>query len=92
MRGVLPSFVLSRGKQGYSLPIKNWLRQDLRDYLTSVLRASPLMREHFNPHAVDALIDQHMRRTHNHNHVLWALLNLSLWHRRFIEQRPLPGA
>jgi len=92
MQGVLPDFILQRGKQGYSLPIKNWLRTDLRDFMISTLDGSSLVREHFNVGFVNQLIDQHQRRTHNHNHVLWALLNAALWHRRFIEQRPARAA
>ena len=92
MHGILPPFILERGKQGYSLPIKNWLRTDLRDYMIGTLNSSPLIREHFNVSFVGHLIDQHLRRTHNHNHVLWALINAALWHRRFIEQRPARAA
>jgi len=85
MTGILPSFVLERGKQGYSLPLKTWLRGELREYMTSLLDASPLIREHFNPAGVNALIDEHTRHVRNHNHVLWALMNAALWHRRFVE-------
>ena len=92
MEGVLPPFVLNRGKQGYSLPIKNWLRADLRSYMESLLHTSPVINEHFQQPCLQRLIDQHMRRTHNHNHVLWALMNLALWHRRFVERRPVSGA
>ena len=85
MTGILPSFVLERGKQGYSLPLKTWLRGELREYMETLLDTSPLIREHFNPAGVHVLIDEHMRRVRNHNHVLWALMNAALWHRRFIE-------
>jgi asparagine synthase (glutamine-hydrolysing) len=87
MQGILPSFILERGKQGYSLPIKNWLRNELRDYMITLLNQSPLVREHFQVGFVNTLIDEHLKRTHNHNHVLWALINAALWHRRFIEQQ-----
>lgn len=87
MRGILPDFVLDRGKQGYSLPIKHWLRTDLREYMTTLLNQSPLIQEHFDVAFVNTLIAEHVRCTHNHNHVLWALINAALWHRRFIEQR-----
>ena len=85
MTGILPPRVLARGKQGYSLPLKNWLRGELREYMTALLGSSPLIREHFNPAGVDGLIDEHVRRVRNHNHVLWALMNAALWHRRFVE-------
>jgi asparagine synthase (glutamine-hydrolysing) len=92
MEGILPPFILERGKQGYSLPIKNWLRSDLREFMVATLSGSPLVQEHFNAGFVNVLIDQHLRRTHNHNHVLWALLNAALWHRRFIEERSAQAA
>ncbi len=92
MLGVLPPFVLDRGKQGYSLPIKNWLRGDLRGYMTGLLRGSPLLREHLQMGHVDTLIDEHLRRVRNHNHVLWGLMNLAIWHRRFIEGQAVQAA
>ena len=92
MVGVLPDFILDRGKQGYSLPIKNWLREDLKDYMTGLLRTSPLLREHLQMEFVDTLIEEHMRRTRNHNHVLWGLMNVAIWHRRFIEGQAAQAA
>ncbi|MDH3605111.1 MAG: asparagine synthase (glutamine-hydrolyzing), partial [Candidatus Tectomicrobia bacterium] len=44
MRGILPDRIRGRGKQGYSLPIKNWLRHDLNEYMTDVLTSSPLLK------------------------------------------------
>jgi asparagine synthase (glutamine-hydrolysing) len=92
MHGVLPPFILERGKQGYSLPIKSWLRNELRDYMVGLLNESPLIREHFNVAFVNTLIGEHLQRTHNHNHVLWALVNAALWHSRFVEQRSARAA
>jgi asparagine synthase (glutamine-hydrolysing) len=83
LRGLLPDQIVWRGKQGYSLPIKNWLREGLKDTLVTVLNESPVIREYMNPSTIRQLIREHMDRTHNHNHILWALLNLGLWHRRF---------
>ena len=82
---------MNRGKQGYSLPIKNWLRDgSARLHGQRCSGQSPLVQQHFNQPCIDRLIDEHLRRTHNHNHVLWALMNLALWHRRFIEDRAEP--
>ena len=86
MTGVLPTFVLQRGKQGYSLPLKTWLRGELHGYMVNLLDSSPLIREHFDPEGVRVLVDEHLKRVRNHNHVLWALMNAALWHRRFVEQ------
>jgi asparagine synthase (glutamine-hydrolysing) len=85
MQGILPDRIRGRGKQGYSLPIKNWLRHDLNDYMTDVLTASPLMKESFNFSYIQGLMQEHHDYKANHNHILWALINLAVWHRQFVE-------
>ena len=87
MKGILPDKIRGRGKQGYSLPIKNWLRQELREYMVDLLTSSPLMKEAFNIQYIEKLIREHQEYRANHNHILWALINLAIWHRLFIEAR-----
>ena len=89
---ILPPEIVGRGKQGYSLPVKNWLREEMRDLLVETLDRSLLVREHLHVEFVHQLIDEHMARSANHNHVLWALLNAALWHERFIEELEPPVA
>jgi asparagine synthase (glutamine-hydrolysing) len=85
LEGVLPPRTLQRGKQGYSLPLKQWLRHELRDYMVQLFRGSEVIRAHLDPAGVEGLVGEHLSRRANHNHTLWALINLTLWHRRFIE-------
>ena len=87
MRGILPDTIRHRGKQGYSLPLKNWLRHELREYTTEILTSSPLMKEAFNPGYIQRLLREHQAYQANHNHILWALINLAVWHRLFVERR-----
>jgi asparagine synthase (glutamine-hydrolysing) len=85
IRGLVPDHVVDRGKQGYSLPVKNLLRGQLRPVMEELLRKSPLITDYMVPESVEKLMQQHLAGTHNHNHVLWALMNAALWHRRFLE-------
>ncbi len=86
LRGVLPSRILTRGKQGYSLPLKQWLRHELREYMIRLLNEAEVVRAYFDRDGVNWMIGEHLARRANHTHTLWALINLALWHRRFIEQ------
>ena len=80
MKGILPDRIRLRGKQGYSLPIKNWLRGELRDYMEDSFSSSDLIGNYFDRAFIRRLIDEHNQLKANHNHVLWALLNLAVWH------------
>jgi asparagine synthase (glutamine-hydrolysing) len=85
MAGLLPPRILYRGKQGYSLPIKNWLREDLREYMIEVLTSSRLVAEMFDAGRVRRLIEEHLAYRANHNHILWALMNVAIWYRLFVD-------
>lgn len=89
--GILPEKIVWRGKQGYSLPVKNLLRTQLKDYMIALLHESPLIREDFDIPYIDRLIDEHLAMKQNHNHVLWGLMNIAIWHRRFIERDGVAG-
>jgi len=83
IRDFLPPGIVNRGKQGYSFPSKNWLREQLKDYMIELLNSSSLIKENLNLEYVRTLIKEHLARTHNHNHTLWALINLAVWHNKF---------
>jgi asparagine synthase (glutamine-hydrolysing) len=83
LEGLLPEKVIYRGKQGYSLPVKHLLRGDLHDYMVELLNDSVLVRENMDHNYITTLIDEHCSMKQNHNHILWALINVAIWHNRF---------
>jgi asparagine synthase (glutamine-hydrolysing) len=83
---LLPPRIVQRGKQGYSFPSKNWLREQFKDYMMDVLHSSSWVKEDFNMIYIDTLIKEHLERQHNHNHVLWGLINMAVWHNQFIKK------
>ncbi len=84
LTGLLPDNIVHRGKQGYSLPVKHLLRNELKDYMVELLNDSSMLRENFNMEYINTLIEEHTGMVHNHNHILWALINAAIWHNRFI--------
>lgn len=83
LAGILPKNIVWRGKQGYSLPVKNLLRTQLKDYMIELLHEEPLIRQDFSAPYIDRLIHEHLSMKQNHNHILWGLMNIAIWHRRF---------
>ena len=86
LNGLLPDNIVNRGKQGYSLPVKHLLRGEMKSYMVSLLNDSPVIRENMDIDYVNHLIREHSDMVHNHNHVLWALINVAIWHNRFFKE------
>jgi len=81
MEDLLPHDILYRGKEGFSIPIKNWLKKDLKPMLTDILSPKKVAREgFFNPQYIEKLITEHMRGYKNHSHRLWALMIFGKWY------------
>jgi asparagine synthase (glutamine-hydrolysing) len=80
LRGRLPPAVLERGKQGFGLPLEQWLAGPLRPLLYDTL-ASRAARERglFERRAVQDLLECGPRRKPQQTYLLWNLLVLELW-------------
>ncbi|MDZ7400007.1 MAG: asparagine synthase (glutamine-hydrolyzing) [candidate division KSB1 bacterium] len=81
MEDLLPHEILYRGKEGFSIPIKNWLKKELKPLMMDTLAPEKLKREgFFNPDYVQQLIKQHLNGAENHSHRLWALIIFGRWY------------
>jgi asparagine synthase (glutamine-hydrolysing) len=78
----LPSWVFKRKKMGFSVPIGEWFRTELRSMLRDLIFASDsFARQHFNMSVVQRLVEEHESRRIDHSQRLYALLMLELWRR-----------
>jgi asparagine synthase (glutamine-hydrolysing) len=86
LEGILPPENLSRSKQGFALPISQWLRVDLRDFVRDhLLSARCANRGLFRKEVVAAMVRDHQDGRADYAHHLWTLLMLELWHREFVD-------
>ncbi|HDL19208.1 MAG TPA: asparagine synthase (glutamine-hydrolyzing) [Bacteroidetes bacterium] len=84
MKDILPDEIIHRDKQGFSIPIKNWLREELRPMMQDVLHPDKLKQQGiFDSVFVNRLVGEHVRGTENHSHRLWALMMFELWYDQF---------
>ncbi|NOX98092.1 MAG: asparagine synthase (glutamine-hydrolyzing) [Nitrospirae bacterium] len=83
---LLPPPIRRRSKMGFGVPISNWFRNELKSYLSEILLSEvSLQRGYFREDYIRQLLDEHCRRHSDHGNRLWALLNLELWQRMFID-------
>ncbi len=79
---VLPRPLLERPKAGFAVPLRHWLRVELREMMQDLLSPASL-REHglVDERFVQSLIRDHLSGRWNYERQLWALMVFQLWHR-----------
>jgi asparagine synthase (glutamine-hydrolysing) len=90
MQGILPDAVLRKPKQGFSIPMKHWLRGPLRVMMSDLLSGDCIRgRGYFEAKTVSRWVDEHLQGRANHSHRLWALMMFELWQRHVTAQKGL---
>jgi asparagine synthase (glutamine-hydrolysing) len=86
VRDVVPAEILNRPKQGFGVPIQQWINQQLRERVRGTLmEPRTLQRGYTEPRHVRLLLDEHERGRRDHSTELWALFMLELWQRTFVD-------
>jgi asparagine synthase (glutamine-hydrolysing) len=81
---LLPKAILERPKVGFRVPVNRWFQGPMREYLRDHLQASGSMtRKYYDGQVLDRVVDDHVQGKQNHEKLLWALLNLEIWHRQY---------
>ena len=81
MRPLLPDMILKRGKEGFSIPIKTWMKNELRPLMTDVLSERNVKEKgFFSPTVVQKLVREHLTNRENHSHRLWGLMMFHMWY------------
>jgi asparagine synthase (glutamine-hydrolysing) len=85
MERLLPRENIYRPKEGFSIPIKHWLRRELRDLMLDTLDEKRLRQEGlFNYDTVGRMIEAHLDGRKNYSHQLWALLVFEIWKQNYL--------
>ena len=76
----VPQKLFDRPKQGFGVPIDQWLRGPLRDWARGLLDPARLKREGFlAPTPVARALDEHLSGRANRQYQLWAVLMFQAW-------------
>jgi asparagine synthase (glutamine-hydrolysing) len=88
VEALVPRSVLARPKQGFRVPLPEWLRGDLAPWAEHQLRHAAIHRRGlFRAGAIDTMWRRHRAGTQDHSFDLWSLLHLAGWYDRWIEGR-----
>ncbi|MDD4892789.1 MAG: asparagine synthase C-terminal domain-containing protein, partial [Candidatus Rickettsiella isopodorum] len=82
LRRYLPHEILYRKKYGFSVPLKHWFRNELRDFAKKVVtQDNGLVLKIFKKEKIQKLLHDHQKGKDNSKKI-WSLMALNIWHRQ----------
>lgn len=79
-----PTTLFERPKQGFGIPVNDWLRNELRTRCNELLsRETSLSIGVFDPDAVEKVWEEHLSRKRNWGARIWAIIMFNLWYQRW---------
>ncbi len=85
MGRLVPRSITDRPKHGFSTPYDDWLRESLGEEVERRYATGTELGELVDPGTVAGLVGAHRSGRADHKSILYCLLELSEWHRAFIE-------
>ena len=80
VRNLVPDLILEKPKQGFSVPMKHWLRTSLKPMMLDLLSKDSIHAHgYFDHQIVSRWIQEHLDERVNHSHRLWSLMVFELW-------------
>jgi asparagine synthase (glutamine-hydrolysing) len=81
----VPASCVYRQKEGFSIPIKNWLGTQFRPLLDQLLGSARIRDAGlFDVATIETLKQQHLSGLANHSHLLWSLIVFEAWRDKWL--------
>ncbi len=78
----LPANIVDRKKVGFKVPLNEWFRGGLKDYVHDLLLGpDSFVSSYFDRRVIQNLLVNHTRGRRNEELRLWTLMGLEVWHR-----------
>jgi asparagine synthase (glutamine-hydrolysing) len=84
MKRLLPEEIINRPKIGFRVPMSDWFRGPMKEYLCDhLIGANSYTVDLYNRAVLERYISEHIEQKQNHEKLLWTLLNLEIWQREY---------
>jgi asparagine synthase (glutamine-hydrolysing) len=80
LKSYLPNMLINKHKNGFSPPVSDWLRNELKDFTFDILNFKKINEQGLlNPSIIETKLKQHMSGNHNWQNELWNVLMFQIW-------------
>jgi asparagine synthase (glutamine-hydrolysing) len=84
MKKMLPEAIIDRPKVGFRVPMSDWFRGTMKDYLCDhLIGPDSLTLGFYKKPILEKYLNEHIGHKQNHEKLLWTLLNLEVWQREY---------
>jgi len=81
---LIPEEISKRPKSGFTMPIKEWINGQMKDFTHELLMAGDSeVSKVINREFISRMLEQHQARKHDHSARLWNLVCLEIWAKTF---------
>ncbi len=85
MKGRLPKDLLWRQKQGFQVPVENWIKNLLKEQHDSIL-TDEYVSKFFNKTELDKIFENYKKGEIFYTRQVWNLMCFNLWHKKVMEE------
>ena len=83
----LPDDILYRKKMGFSVPLAQWLRTEIKELAEKVIFGSKGgLSDYFNMQYIQDMWNQHQTDNKDHSAVIWNILMFQMWWNAYMAQ------
>ena len=80
LKKYLPSDLFDRPKQGFGIPLAQWIREDLNEWTLDLLSETKIKNQGYLDHKdITTKLNQHLKGDLNWEYHLWTILNFQQW-------------
>jgi len=77
--------ILYRKKMGFSVPLADWLRDEIKDIAQDYLfHQKSGLHSYFKPEAIKLIWQQHQNKSIDHSAILWSMLMFQMWYSKYM--------
>ena len=83
----LPKDIVYRDKQMFTVPVGEWFKTHLKDYVSDIIKSNSLKsRNIFNTEYLNKILKIHVEGKKDYTRELRAIVNLEIWFRQFMDK------
>ena len=84
LKKYLPDDILYRKKMGFSIPVEEWLRKDLKAYGRDFVLNGSASHKYLQKYMLEKFWKEHQSGLRNRSTELWIIMMLNLWYKNYI--------